>query len=194
MAAQAPVAVIIRRGPASWARLTRWDTNKDVFTPGSWFRGRIYAEKCDLSPDGELFLYSAFQGARLVTSYSQSWTAISRPPWLHALVLWPRHTTYGGGGRFIGKRQVVLRGGGKAHPEHPLHGVQVVDGDAPYRQSSGEVEEAEWSGRDQRNRLVFAMDGRIFARTGGKDIELADFNDERPDAQPPPGQAKRPIR
>ena len=55
MAARAPLAVIIRRGPASWVQLVLWDTKRDRFTPGSWFRGRIYEEKCDLSPDGELF-------------------------------------------------------------------------------------------------------------------------------------------
>ncbi len=193
MAARASVAVIIRRGPASWVRLVLWDTKRDQFRPGSWFRGRIYEEKCDLSPDGELFLYAALQGRRFRTGYSHSWTALSRPPWLHALVLWPMHTTYGGGGRFVGNRQLIVRGCGKTHPSHPLQGVELLRGEAPFHRSSGEVEGAEWSGRDQQNRLVFTENGRLFARTGGNDVGLADFNEERPDPQPPPPEAKRPI-
>ena len=54
-------AVIIRRGPSAWHHLIAWDTKRDVFEHGAWFRGRIYPERCDLSPDGELFLYFALQ-------------------------------------------------------------------------------------------------------------------------------------
>lgn len=193
MAARAPLAVIIRRGPASWVQLVLWDTKRDRFTPGSWFRGRIYEEKCDLSPDGELFVYAALQGRKFNTGYGHAWTALSRPPWLHALVLWPMHTTYGGGGRFVGNRQLILRGGGKTHPAHPLHGVDLVRGEAPLQKSSGEVDGAQWSGRDQENRLVFTAQGRVFARTGGQDVELADFHLLHPDPQPPPPEAKRSI-
>jgi hypothetical protein len=193
MAQVAPVAVVVRKGPAAWAQLTLWDTRRDVFTPGAWFRGRIYEEKCDLSPDGELFVYAAFQGRRLMTSTTQSWTAVSRPPWLHALVLWPMGTTYGGGGRFVGNRQVVLRGASKAHPEHPVRGIEVVEGEAPYQRSSEEVAGAQWAGRDQGNRLVFAKAGCVFARRGGVDVELADFRGQKPDAQAAPEWAKREL-
>src|SRR5262249_32290941 len=126
MARVAHVAVVVRRGPAAWARLSLWNTDRDDFIPGAWFRGRIYENKCDLSPDGELFVYAAFQGRRAGTTYTKSWTAVSRPPWLHALVLWPMGTTYGGGGRFIDHRRLVLRGAGKAHPDHPLRGIEIV--------------------------------------------------------------------
>jgi hypothetical protein len=95
----------------------------------------------------------------------------------------------------VENRQVVLRGVSKVHPDHPLQGIKVVSGNAPYQRSTAEVEGAEWTGRDPWNhRLVFAARGRIFARTGGRDVELADFNDEQPDPQPPPEQAKRAIR
>jgi hypothetical protein len=193
MAPVASVAVVVRRGPTSWARLTLWDTLRDEFTPGAWFHGRISEEKCDLSPDGKVFVYAAYQGRRFRTSTTDSWTAVSRPPWLHALVLWPMGTTYGGGGRFVGNRQLVLRGAGKAHPEHPVNGIEVVPGEAPHHRSTGEVAEAGWSGRDQRDRLVFASQGCIFARTRGIDVKLADFNAESPDPQPAPEWATRPL-
>lgn len=193
MARDAPLAVIVRRGPASWAHLILWNTDSDAFTPGAWFRGRIYEEKCDLSPDGQLFVYAAFQGARLGTSYTQSWTAVSRAPWLHALVLWPMGTTYGGGGRFVEDRRLVLRGASEVHPEHPLQGIEVVPGEAPRHRSTDEVDDAEWSGRDHRGRLVFASKGRLFARSGGRDVELADFSAYRPEPLPPPEWATRPL-
>jgi hypothetical protein len=193
MARDAPVAVVVCRGPSSWTRLTLWHTDSDEFIPGAWFRGRIYADKCDLSPDGRLFVYAAFQGSRFGTSYTDSWTAVSRPPWLHALILWPMGTTYGGGGRFVDNRRLVLRGAGNSHPEHPLHGIEVVPGEVEYQRSTEEVEGAEWSGRDHRNRLVFASTGRIWARTGGVDVELADFTAARPEPQPPPKWATDPL-
>ena len=200
MARRAPVAVVVKRGPARWAQLVLWDTRRDVFTDGAWIRGRIYAEKCDLSPDGQLFVYPAFQGSRLSTSYSDSYTAVSRPPWLHALALWPMHTTYGGGGRFSGDRRLTLRGVAgahpfvAAHPDHPATGLELVDGNVDDQRSTDEVPGAEWSGRDQENRLVFARAGRIFARAGDEDVELASFATHQPAPCPPPEWATRRLR
>lgn len=193
-ARRAHVAIVIKRGPARWTQLVLWDTRTDVFTDGAWLRGRIYEQKCDLSPDGELFVYSAFQGQRLGTSYSDSYTAVSRPPWLHALALWPRHTTYGGGGTFLDDRVLALRGESKPHPDHPPRGLTIAPSPAaaPHR-STGEVPDAEWSGRDQRNRLVFTRSGTIFARTDGVDLALVTFAEQRPDPQPPPEWAKRDL-
>jgi hypothetical protein len=193
MARDAHVAVVIRRGPTSWTQITLWDTDRDVFTEGSWFRGRIYEEKCDLSPDGQLFVYAAFKGGRFSTSYTDSWTAVSRPPWLHALALWPFGTTYGGGGRFVDNRRLIVRGIGHAHPQHPPQGLEIIVGPAERQRSTGEVEGAGWTGRDHANRLVYAMNGAVFARTGGRDVMLADFTSQKPRTDPPPDEATRPI-
>jgi hypothetical protein len=193
MAARAPVAVVIRRGPSSWAQLTRWDTATDTFTGGAWFRGRIFAEKCDVSHDGELFVYAAHQGRRLGTSYTDSWTAVSRPPWLYALALWPMGTTYGGGGRFTGARRLVLRGAGRPHPDHPADGLEIAAGMAEPHRSTQEIDGADWTGRDQRDRLVFAARGGIWLRCDGEDRLLADFNAQVPNAVPPPAWATEPL-
>ncbi len=192
-AKDAPLAVVIRRGPAAWTRLTLWETRGDTFTPGAWFRGRIYEEKCDLSPDGKLFVYAAHQGRRVTTSFTDSWTAVSRPPWLHALALWPMGTTYGGGGRFTGPRSLLLRGVSAAHPKHPPLGLEVKNGPAEVHASTNEVADAEWSGRDCDGRLVFTRAGRVYLRARGGDVELADFTAERPDPTPAPDWAKRPL-
>lgn len=193
MAAAAHVAVVIRRGPASWTHLTLWNTERDDFTEGAWFRGRIFAEKCDLSPDAKLFVYAAYKGSRLRTSYTDSWTAVSRPPWLHALALWPMGTTYGGGGRFTDNRRLILRGAREAHADHPAHGLETVQGVADYHRSTEEIEGAEWTGRDQRHRLVFAARGCLFARVGGEDRLLADFSAQEPNTSPPPLWATQPL-
>jgi len=194
MATAAPVAVVIRRGPASWAQLTLWNTEQDVFTEGAWFRGRISGEKCDLSPDGKLFVYAAYKGSRFRTSYTESWTAVSRPPWLHALALWPIGTTYGGGGRFTDNRRLILRGAGKAHVDHPARGLDIIGGVAERHRSTEELEGAQWTGRDQHNRLVFAARGCIFARMAGEDRLLANFNTQLPNTAPPPRWATQPLQ
>src|SRR5262249_25498999 len=49
-------------------------------------QGRIYERRCDLTPAGDRLVYFA-------ASFRQplhSWTAISRPPYLTALALWPK--------------------------------------------------------------------------------------------------------
>src|SRR5262249_44616225 len=64
LAREAPVAVILRRGPSAWYQVILWRTDRDTFEDGAWFKGRLYEERCDLSPDGELLLYFALQGSR----------------------------------------------------------------------------------------------------------------------------------
>lgn len=193
MAKSAHVAIVIRRGPSSWTQLTLWNTDSDELTEGAWFHGRIFPEKCDLSPNGELFVYAAYKGNRFQTSYTDSWTAVSRPPWLHALALWPMGTTYGGGGRFVDDRRLILRGAGAAHPDHPADGLEIVTGPAEPHRSTGEVEGADWTGRDHQNRLVYAKDGCLFARVGMEDLRLADFREQTPHTSEPPESAKRPL-
>lgn len=58
-AAEAPRAVVLRRGPKSHYQLIAWDLERDRFTPGQWMRGTVFL--CDLSPDGTKLLYWASQ-------------------------------------------------------------------------------------------------------------------------------------
>jgi len=198
LAREAPVGVILRRGPAAWYHVVLWHTDTDLFEHGAWFKGRIYEERCDLSPDGQLLLYFALQGSRWRTSYRGTWTAVSRPPWLHALVLWPQGDTWGGGGRFVGKRKVALWTGMPlvTHPDHPLVGLEAVSGS---RATTGDLpgsdlREKEWSGRDLAGDPVFTSEGKLFRKRARRTIELADFNGLKPDPQPAPGWATRPLR
>jgi hypothetical protein len=198
LAREAPVAVILRRGPAAWYHVIRWYTDQDRFESGAWFKGRLYEERCDLSPDGELLLYFAMQGSRFKTSYKGTWTAVSRAPWLHALVLWPQGDAWGGGGRFVGPRKVALRTGLPltTHPDHPLVGLEAVNATAAEpgtRLLREDLPDKEWSGQDQSGARVFTSAGKLFRERRGRDVELADFNAMAPDPQPPPDWATRPL-
>jgi hypothetical protein len=196
-ARDAPVAIILRRGPSKWWHVIRWHMDTDTFEPGAWFHGRIYEERCDLSPDGQLMVYMCHGGAYR-PDYSHAWTAVSRAPWLYALALWPWGTTYGGGGRFIDKRSLILHVGRgydeSTHPDHPARGLKIVEGGAEYHQSTAEADGSDWSGRDHKGLLIYSRSGKLFRRNStGHDHEIADFNGLRPDPQPAPEWAREPL-
>jgi hypothetical protein len=198
LASDKPTAVILRRGPSKWYHLIRWHMDRETFEPGAWFHGRIYEDKCDLSPNGELMVYFCHGGSSRL-GYTDSWTAVSRAPWLHALALWPwgeKFGTYGGGGRFVGNRRLVLHINMpvETHPKHPAYGLAIIQGNMEYNRSTAEVDNADWSGRDHAGRLIFCRNGKLFRRDkGGNDYEVADFNALRPDPKPAPDWGKAPL-
>jgi hypothetical protein len=128
----APVAVILRRGPSKWMQLVKWNTDSDEFESGQWFHGKIYGGRADLSPDGSLFIYFAqkINGRSIKdTEYTYAWTAISRPPYLKALALWPKGDCWHGGGLFINESTILLNHKqevSKPHPNHEPKGINVV--------------------------------------------------------------------
>jgi hypothetical protein len=127
LAKQAHVGVILRRGPTQWWRVTLWDTKRDRFEGGQWFRGRIYPDKCDVSPDGKLLVYFAgkFREREIQRGYRGTWTAVSRPPYLTALALWPVGDTWGGEGVFVDDRTVLVTAP-RHHPDHPPGPLSVL--------------------------------------------------------------------
>lgn len=125
LARGAPTGVIFRRGPSKQVLLIRWNTEEDSFVTGQWFKGRIYERRCDLSPDGSRLIYFAAKW----TGPLQTWTAISRPPFLSALALWPKGDAWNGGGRFLTSHDIVLNhppGEAELHPEFRQRPVRVV--------------------------------------------------------------------
>lgn len=107
VARSARVAVIFRRGPAKQVRMLRWDLATDEIEPGQWLSGRLYEERCDVSPDGRLVVYFAGKFKKAVDTFS----AISRPPYFTALAFWPDSGTWGGGGMFVDDRRLALHYG-----------------------------------------------------------------------------------
>lgn len=87
-------AVIIRRKPSKWAHILLWDTACDTLAHGSWFRGRIYSERCDISWDGRWMVYLAMGSA------GNTWNGICEVPWLRTVATVPNFGTWGGGGFF----------------------------------------------------------------------------------------------
>src|SRR5689334_24278886 len=104
LARESAQAVIFRRGPSNSVLLIQWNTAQDTFEYGQWLRGRIYERRCDLSPDGNLLLYFAAKYKEPL----RSWSAISRPPYLKALALWPKGDGWGGGGHFESRTRIAL--------------------------------------------------------------------------------------
>ncbi len=91
-AREAPKAVIFRRGPSKQVRLIGWDVATNRFELGQWFKGRIYAEKSDLSPSGKSLIYYAAKYN--YGSEHGTWIALSTPPYLTAHTLWPATGTW----------------------------------------------------------------------------------------------------
>ncbi len=195
MASQKPRAVILRRGPSKWFHVILWNTARDTFEYGAWFKGCIYEEHCSLSPDGELFLYFALQGNKWNTDYEGTWTAVSRPPWLHALTLWPQGDTWGGGGCFIGNHELTLETGHlKVHPDHPCYGLKVTLGKCSRKNLNLNDNSNEWVGLDHSGYEIYTDNGKLFRKLKHGDKELADFNGLEPDPQEAPKWAKKSLK
>jgi hypothetical protein len=108
LAPEAPLGVVLRRGPSAWTRLSLWHTDSDTFEHGQWIRGRVYERRCDLSSDGSLFIaFIRTNNARLRPDHkADTWIAISRPPYFSALALWWIGGTYCAGGLFSDRRSI----------------------------------------------------------------------------------------
>jgi hypothetical protein len=124
VARRSPVAVIFRRGPSHCVQLVKWDTENDTFQTGQWFHGRIYERRCDLSPNGSLLIYFAQKiSPRTLNDreFTHTWTAISKPPYLTALALWPKGQSWDGGGLFKNDKAVLLNHEKEVAQSHPNH-------------------------------------------------------------------------
>lgn len=104
LARRAPFAVVFRRGPSKQVLTLSWNTDSHEIRRGQWFKGRIYERRCDLSPSGEKLIYFAAKHREPL----YTWTAVSRPPFLTALAMWPKGDAWGGGGLFENERLIRL--------------------------------------------------------------------------------------
>jgi hypothetical protein len=110
LASETPVGVVFRRGPSKLVRVVIWNRANDSFKSGPWFKGRIFADRSDISPDGRHMIYFAMAGvAWAVPATGGTWTAISKLPSLQATALWGQGDTRGGGGMFISNHSFWLQ-------------------------------------------------------------------------------------
>lgn len=156
LASDCSKAVIFRRGPSKHVRLILWDRKDDSFEPGQWFKGRIYERRCDLSPRGTYLLYFAANHK----GEPGTWTAISKPPYLTALALWPKGDTWGGGGFFDSEKKLILN-----HLPHQMQlqgGFRLKQGFLvhPLGDHSGRGEDSPvWDARLQKSGWVLQSSG-----------------------------------
>ncbi|PRQ10215.1 hypothetical protein [Enhygromyxa salina] len=128
LARNAEVGVVLRRGPSKSVCALLWNRRKDTFELGQWLRGRIYERRADLSPDGRHLIYFAMNG-RWGSDTGGSWTAISRAPYLRALVLLGKGDCWHGGGLFTGKGKYWLNDG---YGHKPMRGSSEVTRDPSF--------------------------------------------------------------
>lgn len=102
-ASNSPLALVIRRGPSKCWHFLLWNRKDHSVTPGSWFNGMIYPNRCDLSPRGDLMIILAYRGG----GDPVAWTALCRPPSVKAVAFWPQRSGRVGGGYFDGRLPVA---------------------------------------------------------------------------------------
>jgi len=110
LAQGAPRGLVFRRGPSNEVATYAWDRREDRFLLGQWLRGRIYARRSDLSPDGRHLIYFAMDG-RWEEGRLGAWTAVSRAPYLKALALFAKDDCWHGGGLWLRDRVYWLNDG-----------------------------------------------------------------------------------
>ena len=168
LARKAHAGVVFRRGPSKRVLLLRWRTDTHELEAGQWLKGRIYERRCDLSPTGEKLVY--FAANHKPPHFT--WTALSRPPFLTAIALWPKGDAWGGGGLFRNERTLLLnhRPGDetKSAPDQGIpRNLEVL----PFESHSGWGEDDPiWTSRMQRDGWTIAEEGEEVEHPYGSDI------------------------
>jgi len=102
-ATRAPVAAVFLRQPGKSWMVARWDLQTGELEQGAWLRGTLYPRRCDLSPDGTvLYYFLAKSSARpfLGMTGRQTFSALSKLPWVYALAAWRESGTWTRGYHF----------------------------------------------------------------------------------------------
>jgi hypothetical protein len=121
-----------------------WDRTKDKFKPGSWFKGRIFADRSDISPDGRHMIYFAMGGVSwAIPATGGTWTAISQLPSLKAVALWGQGDTRGGGGMFLSNNSYWLEADGHTSLIRDNSGLRR-ETYGPHRQYQSRMERDGW--------------------------------------------------
>jgi hypothetical protein len=119
LAREAPLGVVIRRGPSKRVATFLWDRRHDEFSLGQWLKGRIYERRSDLSSDGKYLIYFAMNG-KWRSETQGSWTAISRAPYLKALALFAQARPENASQRWPWSRNTPQNAASKRVSEGPL--------------------------------------------------------------------------
>jgi hypothetical protein len=110
VAKHAPTVVIVQRKRAKLFHIVMVDANKRRVEEGSWFRGKLYVLRCDVSFDGKHMVYLA------MGSNGNTWNGVCRLPWLSTLTEAENMGAWFGGGYFESSK--VLRTNGWGSSDH----------------------------------------------------------------------------
>ena len=125
-ASRADVVAVIRRGPSDWCHIGRWDVAKLKYEAGSWLKGKLFPQRCDVSVDGRWLAYMALK--QNAAELNQSYLAISRLPWLKALAAWRLGETYTRGVHFADDADTSCLGKpDTGHVPHSLFGLKWTE-------------------------------------------------------------------
>lgn len=106
-AKEAPIVVILQRKRAKLFHIITVDTERHWVKEGSWFRGRLYEMKSDVSFDGKFMVYLAIGKGR---GQFTSWSGVCRLPWLKTLVETETSGSNWGGGYFADRKILITNG------------------------------------------------------------------------------------
>jgi hypothetical protein len=142
LATEAPIAVVLGRGPTDWAQLSLWHTDSDRVIAGQWIKARVYERRSDLSADGTLFAAFVRQSGNREPGGADTWVALSRPPYFSALAVWFVGGTYHTGPFFPAPDTVWLGYQEDAAPDRgrlpewltirPARDIPYIDGTAEW--------------------------------------------------------------
>lgn len=111
LASEAKIAVVLFRTRNRTGYILKLDyvrPDNPVLFVGSKFNGMIYANRCDISPDGHTFVYFAKAGQK--TNGYENWTGICSPPFLKADIFLPEVGTHEGGGQYLPDGRLLIFG------------------------------------------------------------------------------------
>lgn len=98
----APFVIVIRRKPSKCFHIVRWNTRTDELEHGSWFKGKLYPKRCDVSFDGNWMVYLAMGAS------SDTWNGVCNPPYLKTVVESENMGTWFGGGYWSDRKTLLL--------------------------------------------------------------------------------------
>ena len=150
VAARAPAALVLRRGPSAWWHLLHWDLATLTVSPGAWFHGNLYPRRCDISADGRLFGYFVLKASMATPGWRGTYFAVSKVPWLEALVAWETCGTWTWGCQFSEDGELDVRA---CITKEPFHGSY------PHKFSTGPMS-TDWPKRDVWNETGAHLDDR----------------------------------
>jgi len=106
VARHASTVIILQRKRAKLFHVVTVDTDRRQVAEGSWFRGKLYVLRCDVSFDGTHMVYLAM-GAQ-----GNTWNGVCRLPWLTTLTEAENMGAWFGGGYFESNKLLRTNGWG----------------------------------------------------------------------------------